>query len=63
METIELKDHIDSRMDKLEVKLDNHLERISKVESEVNFLRGSIKYSLTAVITIIGSMISWYLSK
>lgn len=63
METIDLKNHIDDRMDKLEEKLDNHLERISKVEAEVHFLRGSIKYGLTAAITILGSIFSWYMSK
>lgn len=63
METIDLKNHIDDRMDKLESKLDSHLQRITKVETEVNWLRGSIKFGLTAIITIAGSIISWFITR
>lgn len=58
-----LKAHIDTRLDKLEGKLDDHMQRITKVETEVSFLRGSIKYGLTIVVTIVGSIVSYFMHK
>lgn len=46
MEINQLKDHIDTRLDLIEGKLDNHLERISKVE--VN--QAWIKHGFLAVL-------------
>lgn len=63
MDNLELKNHIDARLDKLEGKLDDHMQRITKVETEVNYLRGSIKYGLTIIVTIVGSVISYFMNK
>lgn len=50
MDHIELRDHIDSRLDRIESqnlrvegKLDSHLERISKAEEAIIWIKGHIK--------------------
>lgn len=49
----DLREHLDDRLDKLEGKLDNHLERISKAETSIDWIRGHLKVSLTIAITIV----------
>lgn len=51
MEINDLKQHLDTRLDKLEGKLDNHLERISKAEVSIDWLRGHVKISTTFVLS------------
>ncbi len=48
----QLRQHLDGRLDKLEDKLDNHLERISKAETTIDHLKGSAKISITVLLSI-----------
>lgn len=56
----ELKYHIDKRFDRVENKLDSHLERISKAEEAIIWLKGHVKISTTLVLTIIGAALAAY---
>lgn len=56
MELNDLKEHLDSRLDKIEGKLDNHLERISKAETSIEWLRGHASISLTIMIAALSGM-------
>ncbi len=48
--------HLDRRFDKLEEKLDKHLERISKAEVEVNWLKTASKYLAIVVLGVVGKL-------
>ena len=62
MELQELKDHIDTRLDRIEAKIDLHADRIVRAETDINWVKGSIKTALTLIITVAGSLITWLLS-
>lgn len=54
----DLRDHLDKRFDKLEGKVDNHLERISKNETDVSWLKGHYKLTLSIIIAALGGLAS-----
>ena len=58
----DLRDHIDNRFDKLDDKLTSHLDRISKTEESIIWLKGHVKISTTLLITIIGVVVSYILT-
>jgi hypothetical protein len=51
---------MDGRFDALETKLDNHLERISKTEVAIEWLRGHVRLVTTIGITIVGFLLAHY---
>ncbi len=51
-------EHINSKLDRLDNKLDAHLERISKAEEAIVWLKGHVKLVTTIGISIIGSAIA-----
>lgn len=64
MEESRLQEHLDRRFDNLdhkferiESKLDNHLDRLSRAEASIEWLRGNVK-----VITIIVLSVAGYLA-
>lgn len=64
----ELKAHIDARLDRIEGKMDNHLDRISQVEvetakqqAEISWVKGSMRLGITILLTLIGSILSLYM--
>ena len=64
MDHKELLNHINHRFDRVEdslvrvdEKLDTHLERISKAEASIEWLRGHAKISITIVLAIVSSLI------
>lgn len=46
------------KLDSIEAKLDNHLERIAKVESDIHWLRGSAKIAVTTTIGVVGYIVT-----
>lgn len=52
MKIEDLRDFIDVRLEQLETKLDNHLERIAKAETAIEWMRGHLKITTTVFITI-----------
>jgi hypothetical protein len=49
-----LKAHIDVRLDRMESKLDNHIERISGAERDIGWLKGHVRIVTTIVLAIAG---------
>lgn len=49
-----LQAHLDKRFDRLESKLDDHLDRIAKAETDIHWVKGAGKIILTIVISIVG---------
>lgn len=53
-----LKAHIDDRLDKLETKLDDHLERIAKAEVAIEWIKGHIKIGTSIFVATLTGMAS-----
>lgn len=65
MDFEQLKNHFDGRFDRLEDKLDvhdekltNHLERLSKAEEAIQWLRGHVKIVTTLGISVAGFLLT-----
>jgi hypothetical protein len=46
---MDLREHLDARLDRIENKLDSHLDRISKSEEAIVWLKGHVR-----VVTAVG---------
>lgn len=49
-------DRIESKLDIIDAKLDEHLDRLSTAETEIHWLKGSVKWGITAAISILGTL-------
>lgn len=56
MDLNDLREHLDGRLDKIEDKLNNHLERISKSETSIEWLKGHLKLSLSLLLAALSGM-------
>ncbi len=56
-------DSVDDRLDRVEAKLDDHLQRLSSAEASIEWLRGHAKLSVTVVLTVGGFLASLYFTK
>lgn len=61
MDERQLQEHLDSRFDgldrkleRVEAKLDNHLERLSRAEASIEWLKGNVKIVTTIILTVAG---------
>jgi tetrahydromethanopterin S-methyltransferase subunit G len=54
---------IENKLDKIETKLDNHLERLSKAETSLEFVRGHLKISTAIFISVVGVIAVSYWDK
>lgn len=51
---------INNKLDRISDKLDNHLERIAVVESDVNWLKGHVKVSISSLLAVVtGAILYW----
>jgi hypothetical protein len=57
----QLQEHLDSRFDgldrkleRVEAKLDNHLERLSRAEASIEWLKGNVRIVTTIILTVAG---------
>lgn len=62
MEIKEEFNKLHARFDKLDDKIDNHLERISKAEEAIEWLRGHVKITTAIVLAVIGAVITYIFS-
>lgn len=56
----EIVKHMDARFDRVESKLDKHLEQISTNTEAIGWIKGHVKLSMTMIITIIGVALTAY---
>lgn len=52
----ELREHLDDRLDTIEDKLDDHLERIAKAETNIQWLSGHAKIVVSIVTATLGGL-------
>lgn len=57
MDHNELAERLEKRLDKIEDKLDKHLETVSVNKADINWLRGSLKIGMTAFLTFVGGLV------
>lgn len=53
--------NIQNQLNSIESKLDNHLERLSKAESNIDWLKGSVKLVFTLVLSLVTSLAGWFI--
>lgn len=53
-------DRLDNRLERVELKLDDHLSRLSHAESSVEWLRGHAKLVTTVILAAAGFLASLY---
>lgn len=56
----DLRQHLDKRFDRIEQKLDNHLERISKAEESIIWMKGHLKIATTFILSLASAAIAAY---
>lgn len=56
-------DRLDSRLEQMDLKLDDHLGRISKTEAEVAWIKGASKFALTLVLSVLGLLANWLIKR
>lgn len=59
----QLLDALDERLDRIELKLDDHLERVSKAETSINWIQGHLKVATTILLSFIGATITYFINK
>lgn len=55
-------DRIYNQLDRIEDKLDSHLERLSKAEEAIIWMKGHVKISITILVTICGFLTTYLLN-
>ena len=53
-------DSLDRRLDRVELKLDDHLSRLSTAEASIEWLKGHAKLTVTIILAVAGFLISLY---
>jgi hypothetical protein len=61
MNHTELAERLEKRLNDIEAKLDKHLERSIKNETDLNWVRGHIRNSVVLMITLIGGVVTTFL--
>lgn len=52
-------DRIENKVDEMDRKLDDHLERLSKAESSIEWLKGHVKITVTLIMTALMSAVGY----
>jgi len=50
-------ERVEARLDRIESKLDIHLERVSKAESNIAWLKGHVQIATTVFISTVGFLL------
>lgn len=54
-------DRIEKKLDKMDDKLDNHLSRLSRAETSIEWLRGHVKVTITLILTALTGAVGYLL--
>lgn len=49
-------DDLGTRLDRIESKLDDHLQRVTKAESDIGWIRGYVRIGTTIFLAVIGAL-------
>ncbi len=58
MDFKDFKDHMDARLDKIEDKLDNHVERIAKAETSIQSINGHLNIAVGLFVSVFLGLIT-----
>lgn len=61
MKIEDLRDHMDNRFDRFDEKLDDHLERLSRAEVAIEFIKGHLKVSTAFALSVLGGVVVAYI--
>lgn len=56
-------DRVEVKLDKVIQRLDTHLERLTRAEESIIFIKGHLKFTLSLAIAIIGSLAGYLINK
>ncbi len=54
MDLIDLK----TQLNRIEAKLDSHIERITQTETDMKWVKGAVKVGMTLILTVLSGLIS-----
>jgi hypothetical protein len=60
MDLNELQEHVDRRFDRIEDKLDTYIPLTTQATSDMEWVKGYVKFSLVTVIGILGYLLSQF---
>lgn len=63
MDLNKLQNHVDTRFDKLEDKIDNHMDRLARIETDVEHMKGHAKILITGVLSAVGAVLAGLIRK
>lgn len=58
-----IQEHTDQRFDRLETKLQRYSEKITRAETDLEWMKGGIKIGLGLITAIIGTLVSMFFGK
>ena len=58
---MDLRQHLDARLDRIEGKLDTHLDRISRSEEAIAWLKGHVQFVTAIGIALVGGISTYIL--
>jgi hypothetical protein len=51
-------ERVEARLERIEIKLDDHLQRVSKAETDISWLRGHVQIATTVFISTVGFLLA-----
>lgn len=58
MDHEELAERLEARLDKIEAKLDRHIQVTTENEVDLRWVKGSIKLALSMIVGLVGAMVT-----
>ena len=59
----DFRSHVDQRLDRLENKLDDHLQRLTAAEVALEFVKGHLKITTAIGIAVVGTLAAWWFTQ
>ena len=58
MDNLEIREYLDNKFDKIHGKLDIHMDRLARLETEVINQKGTIRIMVSVAIASVGGLLS-----